>query len=133
MSKQRFRTMIIVLAMALFASCAYAGHTDSHIIWLAYITNGSYDRDPDERSRPNRGNRLPSKPMEGVISHSDGVEISGVETEGISVFEIYDKNGMLMASYLDEHDFVDYLFTLHGEFELCFRSSDFYLTGCIEL
>ena len=40
---------------------------------------------------------------------------------------------MVGASFVDEHSFVDYLFTLEGEYQLRFLTSDMAFTGWIEL
>lgn len=129
--KQTIKTTILALSLGITATLsAYGTSAVSYDITLfpTYI----YDEiDPNER--PGKGERVPSQRIGGIISLAEGVCINGVDTGEITLFEIYDSEGMIVASFVDELSFVDYLFTLEGEYQLRFLISDMAFIGWIEL
>ena len=130
--KQTIRTTILALSLGITATLsAYGASAVSYDITLSpsYI----YDDIIVDPSRPGKGERVPSQRIGGIISLAEGVCINGVDTGEITLFEIYDPEGMIVASFVEEHSFVDYLFTLEGEYQLRFLTSDMAFTGWIEL
>lgn len=130
--KQTIRTTILALSLGITATLsAYGASAVSYDITLSY-SYINYD-EPDPKERPAHPDRLPSQRIGGIVSLAEGVCINGVDTGEITLFEIYDPEGMIVASFVDEHSFVDYLFTLEGEYQLRFLTSDMAFTGWIEL
>lgn len=130
--KQTIRTTILALSLGITATLsAYGASAVSYDITLSpsYI----YDGIIVDPSRPGKGERVPSQRIGGIISLAEGVRINGVDTGDITLFEIYDPEGLIMASFVDEQSFVEYLFTLEGEYQLRFLTSDMAFTGWIEL
>lgn len=63
------------------------------------------------------------------ITPENGVEISGTTDEIIS-YEIWDATGTVCIAYFtNEEEFVEYLFSLNGDFQLVFFFEDYTLTG----
>lgn len=75
--------------------------------------------------------RLPAYPMICTISQSEGICIAGY-TNDFTSYEIWDGEGeMCLASFLEESDFIDVLFSMTGEFQIRFVSEEFLLIGYI--
>ena len=130
--KQTIRTTILALSLGITATLsAYGASAVSYDITLSpsYI----YDGIIVDPSRPGKGERVPSQRIGGIISLAEGVRINDVDTGDITLFEIYDPEGLIMASFVDEQSFVEYLFTLEGKYQLRFLTSDMAFTGWIEL
>lgn len=130
--KQTIRTTILALSLGITATLsAYGASAVSYDITLSpsYI----YDGIIVDPSRPGKGERVPSQRIGGIISLAEGVRINGVDTGDITLFEIYDPEGLIMASFVDEQSFVEYLFTLEGKYQLRFLTSDMAFIGWIEL
>ncbi|MDE6859519.1 MAG: hypothetical protein K2J65_03785 [Duncaniella sp.] len=68
-----------------------------------------------------------------TITRGNGVEISGT-TDEIIAYEIWDATGSVCIGYFtDEEEFVEYLFSLNGEFRIILFYSDCILTGEVSL
>lgn len=85
---------------------------------------------PNEDSDPGKGNRTRPMPIMCQISES-GIDF-GFEFEfDIMTYEIYDLNGDCVAIFGDEISFVEYLFTLSGEYQLRFTTPNYELVGYV--
>ena len=78
--------------------------------------------------------RMPGKQIMCTITSENGVSIEGISSADILFFDIYDASGELcFASYNNEEDFVDFLFSLEGEYVIQFVTTDKTYTGFISL
>ena len=94
---------------------------------------GSNNNDDPELPNPNR-HRMPGKQIMCTIDSENGVSIEGISSADILSFDIYDASGELcFASYNNEDDFVDFLFSLEGEYVIQFVTTDKTYTGFISL
>lgn len=74
-----------------------------------------------------KGNRFVA--VTCTVSQENGVEISGTTDEIIS-YEIWDATGTVCIAYFtNEEEFVEYLFSLNGDFQLVFFFEDYTLIG----
>ncbi len=77
--------------------------------------------------------RLPSRSIECTISTTDGVIIPGVDTSDILSYEIYDVEGICIGIFSDADDFVSYLFSQNGSFEVRFTTDEYIFLGYIDI
>lgn len=59
----------------------------------------------------------------------DGISISGMDTSGISLYEALDINGVQLASFESEQEFISYLFTVEETVKIRFYIDGFTLSG----
>lgn len=74
------------------------------------------------------GRRMPSRPVQCVIS-PEGIHIAGIDTTSISLYEVYDADGELLAAYTAQSDFISCIFQIQEEVEIRFHTADAILSG----
>jgi len=74
--------------------------------------------DENEDEDTTRGCRAPSKPISCYISESTGLVIPGVDKSDIISFEVYNENGICLASLIEESEFISFLFSLSEPVEI---------------
>lgn len=79
------------------------------------------------------GRRKQSKPLTCSIDSTFGVTFAGEEQPIIYSYEIYDVNDFCFGIFYDEMEFVNYLFTLSGEYKIVLTSDDYDFIGWVEL
>lgn len=80
----------------------------------------------------NEGNRAPSRPIFCTIS-AEGIQMD-VDAEDIQLYEIWDADGELcIASYTEESDFINALFSLEGEYQIQFTTEDYTYIGYVTI
>lgn len=85
----------------------------------------------DERDKHNRGERMPQQPIVCSISNDSGISLPNYfDVSEISSFEIWNQNTCI-ASFIDQKDFIDMIFSLKGEYQLIFRFKNYLLSGYI--
>ena len=81
--------------------------------------------------------RLPCIPIEGTISYSEGVNIPGIDNRDIFYYEICDKNEILLMSFANERDFIDFLFSVNVNdnvtYMVRFITNEYSYTGFITI
>lgn len=83
-------------------------------------------------SDDNKGQRAPGRPIYGYISQSEGIQIN-IDKNQITAYEIWDaENETLIATFVDEMDFVDYLFTSCDCYKLRLVTDHYYYLGEID-
>lgn len=83
----------------------------------------------ETRLPPDRhGRRAPSAPVICTIDPT-GISIAGIDTTSISLYEVYDADGELLAAYSTEADFISYIFQIQEEVEIRFHTADAILSG----
>lgn len=81
-----------------------------------------------------KGHRMPSRPVQCTISTETGVTISGVETDDIISFELFDESGELcFATFNNGFDFASFLFSLEGDYVIRFVTENKTYSGYISL
>lgn len=88
---------------------------------------GEPDPDPDPV-----GSRIPQRRLMGEISPM-GVNIQGVDKSEIISFELYAEDEMCVGIFLQEQEFLTFLYSLSGTFELRFITDGYVYIGLIDL
>lgn len=89
-----------------------------------------------DRRIPQKDNdcyRSPIHPILITISQVDGVQVSQVCKNDILSYSIYDEEETCLATFTDEADFVDFVFSTTGEVEIRIELADYYLCGWLQL
>lgn len=123
---KRFKLVFVTLTMLL---SFYAVPAVAQSVYILPVIKVPSTLEPQKNDLPEYGNRLPSRPIECTISQDTGVSISGSPDEIVS-YEIWDAEGNTCLSLCsDESDFLNYLFTLTGDFQIRFNSSEYTYIG----
>lgn len=122
-----FRVAVVLFAM-LFPLVVKAGTIESTLTIV--LQQESSDND-DEKSE--KGHRVPPRPIFCHISQSEGVEIADVNNSDIQSFEVYDENGEFINGFIEESEFVSFIFSYTGNIELRILLRDYDLRGYTSL
>lgn len=77
------------------------------------------------------GNRIPPRPIICTISETDGIQID-LCNDDIYAYEVWNETAeTCFASYNDETDFVQYLFSVPGTYQIKLITEEYVYTGCI--
>lgn len=131
MLKIKQQAMKILLKFFIFAfiiiSTNIKSYADNGTI---YIFNVTKTLNPDDSEVSTTKHRVPGKSVLCVIEKTR-IDIPSIAIEDITSFEIYDTYGNYIASFGNESDFLEYLFTLSGIFELRFQMEGFTIHGTL--
>ncbi|MDE6096462.1 MAG: hypothetical protein K2G52_09770 [Muribaculaceae bacterium] len=121
--------------MSISASSAFAAEGledgESLDIILFCCNDGLGVDSGDENDDKQRGERMPQQPIVCSISKDSGITIkNNFDISEISSFEIWNQNTCI-ASFIDQKDFIDMIFSLKGEYQLIFRFKNYLLSGYI--
>ena len=72
------------------------------------------DSDYYNHSNDGTGRRSAPRPIHITISSINGVTIPNVDKSEVISYEIYDKDGYCLASYINDKDFARHLFSIKG-------------------
>lgn len=89
-----------------------------------------YNPSIEEETTPPQGNRKKPLPLHCTISEY-GISYQAIEAPEVLFYEIYDLNGDCVAFFGDEISFVEYLFTLSGEYQLRFTTPNYEFVGYV--
>lgn len=81
----------------------------------------------------NNTHRAPSRPITCSIHQDTGIEIPNIDTADINSFEIYDENQMCIATFIEEEDFITFIFSYTGNAEIHLSYNTYTLIGYISL
>lgn len=101
------------------------------VVTLTQNYNSESGTENDDYFRQYR--RLPSRPIKCTISLTDGVIIPGVNTSNIISYQIYDVSGIFIGMFSESDDFVSFLFSQNGTFEVRFTTEDYIYIGYVSL
>lgn len=77
------------------------------------------------------GNRIPPRPIICTISETDGIQID-LCNDDIYAYEVWNETAeTCFASYNDETDFVQYIFSIPGTYQIKLITEEYVYTGCI--
>lgn len=122
----------IILGLSLLSSLCASALSSSYTISVSKV---AITGDPDRIKDPDRSRRIPSVPIECLIS-PEGIELknTSVTSSDILFFEIWDsKSEFCMGSFATESDFVSTLLSMSGDYQIRFVTEDYELTGYISL
>ncbi len=123
-----FRIVIFLFAM-LFPLVIKAAITESTIT----VVLQQQSTDENDIKNSEKGHRVPPRPIFCHISQSEGVEIADVNNSDIQSFEVYDENGEFINGFIEESEFVSFIFSYTGNLELRIQLSDCDFRGYISL
>ena len=63
----------------------------------------------------------------------NNISISGMDINDVYSFDVLDSDGLLIAKFSTESDFLDFIFTTRGYFEIRLLSAQYTLSGWIEI
>lgn len=120
----------VLMACLLFPDFLMAGNKISHTVSMQKEPKREFD--PNMNLDP-EGRRSPSMLLYCIISNDKGVSIVGLHEDIIS-YEIGDpSNGITLASFSEEQNFLDYLFSQVGDFQIKFETENYHVFGYISL
>lgn len=122
--------MVIILTMISGSIGIMAnGYGESIIVDLYQNSDANsipkYKENPDEE-----GHRAPSRPITCIISPEE-LQIPGIDTTDIYLFEVHDSDGEPMASFTEMSDFIDYIFGATTTIEIRLHIDGYILCGYI--
>lgn len=137
MKPSTFTLAFIIMMFCLYPSIANADinkmSTDTpESIVITFNSKNNPDEIPDNWYLDPRGRRTPPKPIIGIIS-SEGLQIPGIDTTEIYLYEVYDSDGKPMASFTEMYDFIDYIFGATETIEIRLHIDGYMLFGYIYL
>lgn len=109
----------------------YEDYNASYYDLYFYQAEANYNDQDIKPEIPDKGNRKPSKRIYGSISKAGGLKIDGVNISEIYLFEIYDADGVCIGAFCDANDFVQAVFSYHGNMELRLHTAKHILLGNI--
>ena len=122
-------TVIVVVALFLFVNASATEVMNSTCYTVTLMKVAAEETDHPHINDTPRGQRIPSCPIECTISQDSGVTIYDCPDEIVS-YEIWDAEGnTCLSQYSDESDFLNDLFSLTGDFQIRFNSSDYTYIG----
>lgn len=132
----RLKLPLVIAALLLSYSVALAsnfvsggGQSLQVSLTPSRVVSGQEPKHGDEL---NNGHRLPIRPIICVIDENGVAFQMDSEPEIIS-YDIYDAEGVLIASSGDEEGFVQALFWLTGDYTVAFTTSDYVYTGFVRI
>ena len=119
----KLKTLAFSFMLTLFPPFLCNGErTESFILYLSGDPDPT-EVDPGPTKKRSKGKQLP---CEITI---DGISISGVDTSGINLYEVLDIDGITLASFETEQEFLTYLFTLEETVGIRLYFDGFVLSG----
>lgn len=119
--------MIVMFAMAQFVIA------NSYTSQTVLLTKIKSDPTKPEKIEPDpEGRRIPPKPIICTISQNQGLEIEG-DFEEIIAYQVLDSDGEIMvAAFIDEGDFIDYIFSVSDSCQIRLVTENYALIGYID-
>lgn len=99
---------------------------------LKMVKTQKSSENTEENELGEGGNRIPSRPLSCIIDEN-GISFPLGETPEFNAFEIYDSQEFLIAVFIDQFEFIDFLFSLKGAYLICLSTEDYNYFGWIEL
>ncbi len=81
---------------------------------------------------PPHKHRMPPKPIYCTIT-SDNIIISSTNADDIGTYEVFDIDGVCVAIFENEQDFISYIFSTSGTIEIRFHLDEYILQGYLSL
>lgn len=124
--KKKFLLLLIMMFVFIDADIMRAESNDIYTFYMSKIPERTPDLDPE-------GNRKPGKPMLCVISRQNGLQIPIQKTE-ILQYELLDpETNEPVWLCPDEGAFVEYVFSISGEFLIRINAQDGIYQGNVSL
>jgi len=131
---KHFSTYTVILVMTLLSllplNVTAGNNLSSYSFPLTKHLNSEFNSDIENEDTKHRA---PSRPITCSINQDSGIVIPNVDTADIDSFEVYDENQMCIASFVDEEEFISFIFSYTGAAEIHLNFDTYTLTGYISL
>lgn len=127
---KRFLTTIF-LSVGLLFPCK-ADFQKPLVISMNRVEINNEPGEPSEDYTIPNKHRGQSKQLECVITQ-DGLTIPGYDVEDILSYEVFTVDGDPVAVFTEEEDFISFIFTATGAYEIRLQFEEITLTGFISL
>ncbi|MDE5877059.1 MAG: hypothetical protein K2H47_06150 [Muribaculaceae bacterium] len=128
--KKKLTFLLILFSFFLLPSKA---ENDSGYYVIGLFQSSNSDPEKLKYETPKKGDRLPSRPIECYLSLTEGVVIPTVDIPEIISYEIYDLSEACIGIFSEADDFVSFLFSQSGSFEVRFTTDEYIFVGYITL
>lgn len=129
---QKKSSITLLITLMLFALCTIevsnASTTSSSTIIRLIKQPAPINKPVDDADSD--GKRAPSRPISCIISEYDGITLEGFDEELLS-YEIWINSDILVNSFTSENEFINYLFSHPGEYQIQLKSENYILIGYI--
>lgn len=136
--KQFFKLQLALLtALFCFLPSQVKAQAETETETPTYIVNALLQQkiswgENDDNNTDKGGYRSPSRPIPIYISEEDGVQIPQVNKNDIISYAIYDENEVCLATFTNEADFVDFVFSSTDTVKVRVELEDYYLCGWLQ-
>lgn len=129
---KRFLTFTLILVSVLLSLKTAAASKRASVGILTQTLPMINDEEKTDDEDPVR-HRIPTVPTYLTIDFENAA-VYGIASDTVSVFEVWNKDGeTLLAAFCRDEDFVKYLDSLEGEFQLRLHTSEYVYVGYISL
>lgn len=140
----RLNAFLFSLALAIFISpYCYAFSDDSsesdpnprelELILINGGTIDSNDSHEEDVEQYRKGKRIPSRPIHCKLIERNGIIFQSPFAQDILSYEILDIYGNHITSSTDESDFIEFVFSLTGEYEVWLLTDEYIFKGYLNL
>lgn len=129
--KRFFCTALLstLLNFIMFPVSVLAADSVSYTVTMQKEPN--YQTGHNKQEEP-EGRRIPPKPIYCTIS-PEGISVAGL-SEDIITYEVWDETlEICLASFNEEQEFLDFLFSQSGEFQITFVTENYCISGYISI
>lgn len=120
--KKLLSSIIILLALCIACPQIYSGGTTTRTVQL---------KKKPKHDNLQKGSRIPGIVV--CIINTEGIQM-GVEPDGILSYEIWNSDGEIcVASYTEESDFINALFSMEGEYQIHFSTEEYSYIGYVTI
>lgn len=120
----------VLVFLSFIPATAFVNNSDTYILSLRKQPTQNGDREWDI---DREGNRAPSIPIECIIDKNTGIIIPDYIEEFVT-YEIWDIEGINCISIcMDEFEFINILFSISGNYQIRFSSTNYMYIGYLYL
>ena len=104
----------------------------TYAVSLARVNSSNgYNETPEEEGEILH--RLPGKHIECLIERNAGVQFCNGETPQFMSYEVYDMDETTVATFLTESEFITYIFSHEGDYQIRLVDADCAYIGYVSL
>lgn len=127
------KRLLLLLVMAFMTSVCVNAEVGNQTYAVA-LTQVSSDQTPQNPlKRDDKGRRQPGRHIECLIDRTAGVQFCNGATPQFMSYEVYDMDETPVATFLTESEFITYLFSHEGDFQIRLVVADCAYIGCVSL
>ena len=123
----------IIVITALFVITKNADAATTITTSMVATTTATNTNDPEEIGTEEFGRRSPTRRIVCSIDASYGIQFLGQSTPDFILYEIYTSEDYCIYSCIEEMDFIDYMFSNSGEFQIHLLSEECRYIGYVSL